>query len=64
MELNTIVDMMCTYGIEYCCRHDAHKVRCDGKEEEEEKEKINKVNTMTTNLVVKKASASVQKLNI
>ena len=45
MVLNTIVDMMCTYGIEYCCRHDAHKDRCDGKEEEE---KINKVNTMTT----------------
>ena len=46
MVLNTIVDMMHTYGIEYYRRHDVHKVRCDGKEEEEEK--INKVNTMTT----------------
>ena len=44
MVMNTIVDMMCTYGIEYYCRHDVHKVRCDGKKEE----KINRVNTMTT----------------
>ena len=35
--------MMYTIGTEYYCRHDVHKVRCDGK-----KEKINKVNTMTT----------------
>ena len=32
---------MCTNGIEYYCRHDVHKVRCD-------EEKINRVNTMTT----------------
>ena len=48
MVLSSIVDMMSTIGIEYYCRHDVHKVRCDGKEEEEEEEKINRVNTMTT----------------
>ena len=42
MVLNTIVDITCTYGIDYYCRHDVHKVRCD------EEEKINRVNTMTT----------------
>ena len=39
--LNIIVDIMCTNSIEYYCRHDVHKVRCD------EEEKINRVNTMT-----------------
>ena len=41
MVLNTIVDIMCTNGIEYYCRHYAHKANGVGK-------KINRVNTMTT----------------
>ena len=47
MVLKSIVDLMCTNGIQYYCRHYVHNTKRLWKKKKKKK-KINRVNTMTT----------------